>query len=357
MKTLLPFVNETPSLMREDGWALLAPWGDFPNLLYRDGGDPLPVLQRIDRAAGDALANSLKSLSGKAARFFRQVPIFHGHPDAEGFQQRYPDASPRGGVADMDLREDGIYIRPALNDAGAALLNGNERLGLSAYWDAVATGEDVDGVPVFRPMRLRSVGLTPHTNLPVPMLNHAPASADGVANASQPGSHPNTMDRTKLIAALIAAGSASLANDAGDDAVMAAITELGKSAGRVTAIANEKSASDAALANARTEIDGLKSKLKEAETSLANERTARGDALIDTALQTGRITVAEKDLWRRRLTADFANESTALAGLAPKVKVAADASASGDRRAASEPKGRERVIAAMERDPKLNGAS
>lgn len=354
MKTY-QFINESAAVLGEDGWALLAPWGDWPNEI-RGQGSPIPVLQRVDRAAGEALVNSLKSLSGRAARFFRSVPIYHGHPDAAGFEDKYPDKTSRGSVADIELREDGIYMRPALNEAGAALLNGDTRVGPSAYWDAERTDVEVGGVPVWRPFRLRSVGLTPRTNLPVPMLNDAAASADGAAPGPERESHPNTMDRTKIHAALIAAGIATLANDAGEDAFLAAIKELGTRAAAGASLANEKQASDTALATARSEIDTLKAKQTEAETALANERTARRDALIDTALQTGRITGAEKGLWERRLNADFANESAALSGLEPKIKVVADASASGDRRQQGpDVKGRDRVIAAMERDPAING--
>jgi len=356
VKTTLPFLNEQSSPIGDDGWALLAPFGDFPNLIRTGTAATLPVLQRIDKEAGEALVNSLHSFTGKAARFFRSIPIFHGHPDAAGFETKYPDATPRGAVADISVRDDGIYIRPALNEAGADLLNGDTKLGLSAYWDARQTGEVIDGISVWRPIRLRSVGLTPNANLPVPMLNDAAASADGDAPGSQRDSHPNTMDRTKLHAAIVAAGIASLANDAGEDALVAAIAELGKRAANVATLANEKQVADTALANARTEIDTLNGKLKDSETAFANERRARQETLIDTALQTGRITAAEKDLWNRRLNADFANESAALAGLEPKVKVASDAAASGSRREDGPPvKGRDRVIAAMERDPAING--
>ena len=204
------------------------------------------------------------------------------------------------------------------------------------------------------------MALTPVPNLPVQMLNDASASAAAAAASKKTGDLPNaqTMDRTKLIAALIAAG-ASLAADANDDTVLGAVNDLGKRAGSVTSLANEKAAVDTKLANAQAEAADLKTKLtaaeekaKTAETTLANERTARVTDLLDGAIQTGRITPAEKPTWERRLKADFANEAPALAALEPKVKLAG--MANGERKAGekdpnkAELRGRARAVAAAE---------
>lgn len=305
----------------EDGWAMLAPFGDHPGVAFTADGRR-EALQRVDPDAGAALRKSLLSFTGKAARFFRSVPIYNGHPDVPAVAEHFPDAGIKGQVGDLQVRTDGIYILPILNEAGAEILNGGERVGLSAYVDAEVIGEE-DGRLVVHWSRLKSVGITPHPNLPVELLNSS-ASGDSGGRTEPPNP---TMNQTALIAALTAAGL-TIANSATEADVLAGIRTLHE---RSQALANAKETEIATLKNER---DGLKTQKDQLTTELANERDARRKDVLDAAVANGAIPEADRALWDGRLKANFPAEAAAIRALPSKLKTSSALANSGTRRGA-----------------------
>lgn len=298
---------QNDSAIGEDGWAMLAPYCDrvtrgtpanlaafqaqFPALPVGSDGT-VQVLQRVDRESATRLANDFNGVLGRVKRFFRGAPLYLGHPDVPGMQDRHPDKEPKGTIARLESREDGLYCLPVFNDAGADLLNNQPGLGLSAHWD----GEPVvaDGRLVFRPSRFLSAGLTTRPNLPVQLLN----------------SKPPEMDLKKLIG-LIAAlkiQGLTLANDATEQQVEAAFQAIATAVSGAVGLANERQT----LANERDQL----------RTDLASERIAHRRAILDAAVADGRITEADRAIWDSRLCASFANEATALAGLDRRFRTA-----------------------------------
>jgi len=292
----------------DDGWAMLAPYGDtrmqgtpenpdafrtrFPGVPV-DAQGRVTVVQRVDRDAATRLANAFNSVGSRVLRFFRGAPIYIGHPDVPGMQSRYANAEEQGRIAKLDAREGGLYCLPVFNDLGARLLESSGKLGFSAYWKGDPDSEE-GGSLIYKPARFVSAGLTPTPNLPVEFLNTAPQ-----------------MDLKKLIALLAALNvpSVTLANDATEAQVAAAITAIGAHL-----------AGTASLANERTSIASERDQLR---TDLAAERKAHRVALLNAAVAEGRIPEADRQLWDGRLTTAFANESAALAALAPRYKTKA----------------------------------
>ena len=89
------------------------------------------------------------------------------------------------------------------------------------------------------------------------------------------------------------------------------------------AAANERTTLNTQLVaanEARVEADRLRT---EAVTRAANERTARIDEKLATAVSTGRITEAERAGWRTRLDAGFEAANTALLALPVKLNTRA----------------------------------
>lgn len=300
----------------DDGWAMLAPYCDkvttgtpanieafrshFQGLRIGNDGS-VEVIQRVDRESATRLAEDFNGVLGKVKRFFRGAPIFLGHPDVPSMQDRYADKGPKGLIQRLEARDDGLYCLPVFNESGADLLLNKPRLGLSAHWDGEPALGD-DGRLVFRPTRFISAGLTTTPNLPVTLLN----------------SKPPEMDIKKLIALIAGLNvqGITLANDATEEQVAAAIRRLGEAISSSVTLANERGA----LADERDQL----------RTELANERKASRDALLAAALADGRISVAEQPLWESRLTAAFANESAALAALPPRYRTTSQTS--GERR-------------------------
>lgn len=299
--------------LESDGWAQLFPFGDFPGkaVIANTNGTvtSFDAIQRLDRVSAAQMVSNFYSIGNRIKRFIKGVAIFNGHPDMPGAADKYPDKEEKGLIVELQIRDNGLYCKPAFNDAGGQLLRQPRKLFFSGRWSSDELAEE-DGKRVFRPDSLKSVGITPRPNLPVQHLNE-----------KQPTPH----NMKKLIARLLASGI-SVANDATEDQVDEAIGQLAE---RLNATVTEK----ATLANEKTSFTGtiiardntiatLTAERDTFKTNFANERRRVIGLLLGSALTDGRITGAEKADWERRLANEalFANESEALGKLAKKVK-------------------------------------
>ena len=159
----------------EDGWAQIAPFGDFPGMaLVDDGSGGMrreKAIQRIDKAAATNMVTEFKNCS-IANRYLIGTKIFKGHPDVPGYEKKYPDKSPVGVFADLAVRDDGFYGQPVFTNEGD-----EARKTLRAFsgrWNADFVAEE-NGTKVYSPSVLISAGLTDRPNLPVQLLNEADA--------------------------------------------------------------------------------------------------------------------------------------------------------------------------------------
>ncbi|HXC98270.1 MAG TPA: phage protease [Verrucomicrobiae bacterium] len=295
----IAFVNEIA--VGADGWAQLAPFGDYPGqamLRQPDGAiKTFPAIQRLDRAAADLMVARFKSPWHRLKRYFTGCHIYAGHPDVPAFANDYPDKTPKGMIVDLEARADGLFCKPVFTTEGSELVETRRLRAFSAYWSA----REIGGQPgpggrflkLYRPDFLKSAGLTNHPNLPVHLLNEA---------------QPRTPSPVKkqILLDFLAAQGITLANEAPDDQIAAALHQLGD---RVTAAESSLSTRDQELESLRSE--------------LANERSAHIGAVLDNAVAAGRITAAQRPDWATRLGADFANAAAALSRLMPTLKTKA----------------------------------
>ena len=291
-----------------DGWARI-PYGEWPH----DAG-----LQRFGRPEAEAMVGYFKNTWNRIKRAVVGMPIFRGHPDLAALANQYPDKGVYGSIADMEARDDGLYLRPVLSPAGAALVNEQGLKFFSPHWLARKLPDEA-GKAVFAPAFMVSIGLTDRPN---------------ISGTSLVNTQPTTsMNIPPWLLALL-----GLANEATEPQVRTALAAL-LARPESTALANETTArttAETALATATT-------KLGEAETALANERTAlkaaraaHAETLVAHAIAGGRITEAQKATWLGRLERDFAAESAALANEKPTVKTAAVTAGLGARKVPSE---------------------
>lgn len=322
-QTIICFANQLE--LQGDGWAMLAPYGQFPGVATTVQPDKSIRRQRavqlVTREAAAEMVNEFRSFGSRLKRFLRGVPIYVGHPDAIGIGDRFPRKEPIGTIAELDARETGLWCRPVFTNEGCDYLEGTHGLGFSARWTASDAGL-IDNQPVFRPTKLLSAGLTDQPNLPVELLNEAEAAPGRTETAAQ-----NPMDRTKLIGALRKLG-VELANDASDEQIETALSTVGERLNASATLANEKTTLTTERDTARTELETARGTITTvtaerdtARTELANERTARIGLVLDTAVLSGRITHAERPKHEDALKADFANASEELGKLQPRIKV------------------------------------
>jgi len=336
----LCFVNELT--IDADGWAMIAPLGDFPSeaLLPADNGriKRQQAIQRITRESAEGMVAEFHNSRTGLKKWIRGCNIYLGHPDMPGLESRYPDKTPKGVFADMEVRDKGIYGLPVFTNEGMdlvegrKLVNGQKVRGFSGRLTESVPDGEANGVPVYSPTKIVSAGLTPYPHLPVEFFNAdntlaEPAVADP-ANADNQNKHTAPMKK-KLIALLAALSlkpqfaNADAPTEGETEAALDLINE------KVVAFANEKATSAAATAALESDKTKLTADLATAtaattaaQTEFANERTARISDELGLAVSSGRITEAQRPVWEGRLkvAAQFANERTALRALAPVVK-------------------------------------
>ncbi len=328
---LVEFENELS--IQADGWAQLAPYGDFPGKGFRKKADgsveKFSAIQRMDRAAATDMAAKFNSPIGKAKRFFSACPIYNGHPNTLTGKDKYPDKEPKGSIVALEARDNGLYCKPSFYNEAEPLLNQQTKIYFSGHWTSDELPKE-NGNRIFRPDKLKSAGLTPFPNLPVEHANEKEQTSTTETN----------MLKSLLISSLAALGI-QFANDATDDQLIAGVNTLGAKAKTADTLATEKTqwandkatltgtvtARDSAIATLTTERDQHK-------TNFANERNSRIKGLLDGAITSGRITAAERPDWERRLNdpVQFANESEAISKVGSKVKTVSVLSDAGERK-------------------------
>ena len=295
--------------LQPDGWAMLSPYGDFPNSAWRESltgkVEKIEVVQRVTRESSQAMVNEFNGWLGKAKRFVCGRRLYIGHPDVTTLANDYPDKTPKGIFTELEARADGFYGRMVLTEEGADLVESKKFVALSPYWTANAVGEN----NIYSPAIFRSAGLTNRPNLPVRHL----------MNEKQ----KTNMDKAKIIAWLASQG-VQIANEATEEQALAALNKLSETLkGQATALANEQS-KVAVLEPKATTLEAtvamITSDRDTAQTAFANERQARRDGLIDQAVKEGRVLEADRAAWQQKLDANFANEIQALAKVVKVIK-------------------------------------
>ena len=324
----------------EDGWALIARYGDVNHT--GPVGKNTPVVQRFQRADADAIVEDFKRGAGRIRRAVVGVPLLNGHPDAMGLEHIFSDKTVYGAFSTIEARDDGLYGRPVVTNTGGRLIeDGKDRL--SPNWDCIAGGTHANGRAILRPFRLKSVGLVRSSAIPNPsLLNSAPPTP------------PMKTSLLKLLAALgfaVPADSSdeqivTLTNSATADcealppelrakaptvakAAIALHAELGTVTGRLTAL----DAENVTLVNSKTQLEGEKATLATGKATAEAEATAlktkldasRKEAstfLVNCAVEDGRVSAAQRDATVTTLVnaADFAAEVGKLGALPRKLK-------------------------------------
>jgi hypothetical protein len=162
---------ENQFTLLQDDWLQLSPYGDFPHARG---------LQRVDRAAAQAMVAQFSSFRGRLGRLFGGVPFFVGHPDLPGAGEM-ADRKAYGWITEVEAREDGLYGRVKWSDAGLELLRNAHYKFYSPYWEAREIGSE-KGRRVYQPVALLSVGLTNQPNIPVRPLANDTGSGESCAD-------------------------------------------------------------------------------------------------------------------------------------------------------------------------------
>lgn len=285
----------------------LSDYGEFPVTDVR-GKD---IIQVVDKAAGETMALNFGSLRGKFATFFRGIPIFEGHADDAEWLKKNPGhrASAAARIKTIEPEDDAIWATAAVNSAGIDLLGGEapKYTGHSPNWRL----SQIPGRPgCYRPILLWSVALTNTPNILTNTiaLNALQGMAEDSPDAGCSGETENQENNDMKLTpdALKALGFAPDALPTTEE-ISAAIVKM----------LSDKAAAEADKATAVGETTAVNSRLSLMQTELNLVRGAAVETVISDAIQTGRITEAERPAWTTALNTSFATESAKLKTLMP----------------------------------------
>ena len=283
--------NSIDAATDADGWTVI-PFGLWPHTAG---------YQRFGAEQAATIVNAFKSGWGKFKRAICGAPVFKGHPDNPEMANQYPDKTEYGQIADMEVRPEGLAIKQVLSAKGASLVaNGLDRI--SPNWYVRDTGEKKNERPIYEPVAIKSVGLVKKPNIP---------------NLSLVNSKPEDSTMKELLIKLLA-----LANEATDEQIVAAVTELSKrpKADELANAKNETATLNAKVADLTTKYDSEKARADASAVELANGRKTQVESLVNSAVKDGRIAAAEKATWTTILTNDFNNGAKILANVKPALK-------------------------------------
>jgi hypothetical protein len=248
---------ENELALDNDGWALLAPYGEHrkTRTVEKDGQVVDETYAQVfDEAAVDAVIADEQG-SGILSRIKRALikrPIYNGHPDIRLYAPETVTAgndrlTPLGVNDALRKTGRGLEFKPLLVPAGAKAVEDGCKYPSGLFLLRKTGRARADGAIEVTPFRLASVGLTAHPNI---------SGVDSLANQAVPGpirggantpAAGNKKQETKeeqmksLIIGWLAARGVALANESSEQAVFDAfLKENTKRDSDATALGNEK---------------------------------------------------------------------------------------------------------------------
>ena len=318
-------------------WLKLADYGDWPH----------PAgLQRFTQPAAQRMAHGFKSLLGRLRRRFTGIPVYIGHPDDPAFagQPGHDDTRAYAWVSNLEARPDGLHVLARWSDPGRELLQHAFYKFLSPRWQMrpVADG-------VYEPIRLISIGLTNHPNIPgEAVANHSPAP---VTSTRSTPILPESQNQKSANASVISTSSLAAPNSTSatsssprettrpkletqnskPETLLPRLLEtldLDPAAPPETLLANAENLANAARDTRDSQLEAARfyrlCNDAQAEVRAANhradeERAARVELHLDLAELRGQIPPGERSSWRDCLQGNFDHALREISNHLPRV--------------------------------------
>ena len=290
------------NLDRSNAGTITIPFGtwDYGQKKLPDGRN-LFFRQTLDLQGAGAIA---AQIADSIAKGEKGVPVYWGHPDVPELAHKYPDKRAKGWIKYAKVYADGLHLAVDWLEE-----NATEGFGwFSPYWTGTTTELDGDGTELVHVESLTSVALINMPNIQEFRLANELQDTNSAAQAEK----GKTMNITKEELCKLL----GLPPEATDDQIRTALTEAGKAK---EALATEKTKLEAAEADKAAAVN----ECEKVKTELANEKAAHRGILLDNAIADGRISVAGRAAWEKRLSDDFKAGSIALANERPLKRISA----------------------------------
>ena len=298
------------NLDRSNTGAITIPYGTWDYGEKKlDDGRTVFFRQTLNSAGAKVIVSQIEASIAKGEK---GVPVYWGHPDVPELAHKYPDKRAKGWVKAAAVDGEKLVLTVEWLDE-----NATEGFGwFSPYWTGTVT-ETGDGQATMNVNTLVSVALVNMPNIQEFRLANELQDTNNAAEAEK----GNNMNITKEELCKLL----GLPPEATDEQIRTALAEAGKAK---EALATEKTKVEAAQA----EANEAKGECDKAKTDLANERKAHVGILLDNAIADGRISVAGRAAWEKRLNDDFAAGKVALANEKPLKRESAVAGQEREKR-------------------------
>jgi hypothetical protein len=359
MSTELDLLLANEAALDEDGWALIAPFGEHPKtrVVKRNGQlREEKFIQILDDESADQLMSRENSLFRRLRRALVGIPVYKGHPDLGDYEPGTPGAGERkeiiGAIDQVRKTSRGLEGHFVLTPTGADAVEKQGCKYPSALWYVTPVARRGEAV-LARPCKLLSAGLTPHPNI---------SGVESLANARGAESkEPKKEPDMKLITGWLLANGVPVAGGEAptETQVVEALQKFQRAkAGELSALSNEKATLAGAQAELQTRSCTLENENAALKTRATLERQGRAAAVTDLAIARGKATVAERATRIEALenATDFERESSVLLGSATKFKTSGSAESGkvlSNQGLGSDP--REEYCAAVEKHMKESG--
>lgn len=305
---------ENELALDNDGWALLAPFGEHPKerLVNHNGEIKTErYVQVVDEAAVDTVIANEKgtNILQRIKRALVKRPIYRDHPD---LKQYSPDSvaignqelTPLGLNGGCRKSARGLEFQPNLTPEGALAVENDGCKYPSALFLLKKTGVvRAGGWIEVRPFALASIGLTPTPNISgVDSLANARANKPAASSGSSATTETEDTKMKSLIIGWLAAQGVSLANDSTDQVAFDALTKaFNERSTSVTTLANDKNTLTATVTTLTAARDAEKKRADDAATALGNATTEVSktrkqfiEARVDLAITQGKVALADR---------------------------------------------------------------
>lgn len=299
-------VNATGALPE---WIQLAPYGEHPT---RDRAS----VQVFNAAIAEQLVNAFHGIFAKITRVIglNTVPIWKGHPDFAPTE--WPEKIRLGSITDLAAREDGLWGKAEWNAEAEREIKENRHRFASSAWDV----EELSPGKI-QPVILWSVGMWHQPNIKsvLPVVNAGTEEDDTEAEKKSDKEKETKPEPTKpmnpeLIKALIEAGLIKEGADeaAANTALMGLLKDIAKAG-------EDKKKAEEEAAGLKLEVEKKDGEAEEMKSQINALRTKAAEFAIKSAIETGRITEAEKAGAQIEINADFETYLEKLGMLVPKL--------------------------------------
>lgn len=251
------------------------PYGRYP---HAEG------LQVLDADGAQEMRRAFEKSGASLGHRFRGLPVYIGHPDAEGatpreqemLQREFPDRRAYGWIREMDATGQALRLKIIWGQRGEEIVASEEFAYFSPHWGMTALADNSaenENLAAWRPVELYSIGLTNQPNIPGLSLrtNEKKSTPTPPITSTLPEINSMSPDLLQLLTLLTGQALPENPTDAELETAAAAALQA----------------------------------LQAMQGEMEKEQQRQRDDVLDRAVNSGRISLSARSQWDKNLRNDY----------------------------------------------------